>query len=112
MYTFSGYFFGSFPPGRFFATRLAGVVVKHMLIAHERAYNLIKSLPGQHLVFLLTQHPTRPSSEAVSATSLYQWACCWRLLGHHTIIDVLFNAVGGLNSEAHAHREQACQSLA
>ena len=46
MYTFSGYFFGSFPPGKFFATRVAGLVVKHMLIAHERAYKLIKSLPG------------------------------------------------------------------
>lgn len=46
VYTFSGYFFGSFPPGKFFATRIAGLVVKHMLIAHERAYKLIKSLPG------------------------------------------------------------------
>jgi hypothetical protein len=46
VYTFSGYFFGSFPPGKFFATRIAGLVVKHMLIAHERAYELIKKLPG------------------------------------------------------------------
>lgn len=28
------------------ATRLAGLVVKHMLIAHTKAYHLIKSLPG------------------------------------------------------------------
>ena len=38
--------YGTFPPGKFLATRLAGLVVKHMLIAHTRAYHLIKSLPG------------------------------------------------------------------
>jgi beta-glucosidase/6-phospho-beta-glucosidase/beta-galactosidase len=46
VFAFSGYFFGSFPPGKFFATRIAGRVVKHMLIAHSRAYDLIKRLPG------------------------------------------------------------------
>ena len=56
VFAFSGYVFGSFPPGRFMATRTAGLVVKHMLIAHTEAYNLIKSLPGMrlrpHLVFI------------------------------------------------------------
>ena len=46
MFVFSGYVFGSFPPGKFLQLHLAGVVVKHMLIAHDKAYHLIKSLPG------------------------------------------------------------------
>ena len=46
VFAFSGYILGSFPPGRFLATQLAGLVVKHMLIAHDKAYHLIKSLPG------------------------------------------------------------------
>lgn len=50
VFAFSGYVFGSFPPGRIMATRVAGLVVKHMLIAHTKAYNLIKSLPGMHAV--------------------------------------------------------------
>jgi beta-glucosidase len=63
VYTFSGYFFGSFPPGKFFATRVAGLVVKHMLIAHERAYKLIKSLPGAscHLKCKSTDQGRSPS---------------------------------------------------
>lgn len=46
VFAFSGYVYGSFPPGRIMATRVAGLVVKHMLIAHTKAYHLIKSLPG------------------------------------------------------------------
>ena len=46
VFAFSGYVFGSFPPGKFLATQLAGLVVKHMLIAHDKAYHLIKSLPS------------------------------------------------------------------
>ena len=46
VFAFSGYVFGSFPPGKFFATQVAGLVVKHMLLAHDKAYYLIKSLPG------------------------------------------------------------------
>jgi hypothetical protein len=61
VYTFSGYFFGSFPPGKFFATRVAGLVVKHMLIAHERAYKLIKSLPGASC-----RPECRPTDQALS----------------------------------------------
>ena len=49
VFAFSGYVFGSFPPGKFLATQLAGLVVKHMLIAHDKAYHLIKSLPGAFL---------------------------------------------------------------
>ena len=47
VYTFSGYCMGSFPPGKHFHFGLAGRVMKHMMICHAEAYNLIKSLPGK-----------------------------------------------------------------
>lgn len=47
VFAFSGYIYGTFCPGKFFATHLAGLVVKHMLIAHTDAYKAIKALPGE-----------------------------------------------------------------
>lgn len=46
MYTFSGYCMGSFPPGKHFHFGLAGRVLKHLMISHTEAYNLIKGMPG------------------------------------------------------------------
>lgn len=46
VYIFSGYCMGSFPPGKHFRFGLAGRVLRHMMICHSEAYNLMKSLPG------------------------------------------------------------------
>ena len=54
VFAFSGYVFASFPPGKFLATQLAGLVVKHMLIGHDKAYHLIKSLPGAACTLIIT----------------------------------------------------------
>jgi hypothetical protein len=35
-----------FPPGRLLCFEAAGIVLRNVLIAHTRAYELIKSLPG------------------------------------------------------------------
>jgi beta-glucosidase/6-phospho-beta-glucosidase/beta-galactosidase len=56
VYTFSGYCMGSFPPGKHFHFRLAGHVLKHLMIAHRDAYKLIKSLPGMPTPPLSKQH--------------------------------------------------------
>jgi Glycosyl hydrolase family 1 len=63
VYAFSGYVYGTFPPGKIARTHLAGVVVRNMLAAHTRVYQLIKSLPGELLL------PLDPVDLAVADSS-------------------------------------------
>lgn len=88
VYTFSGYFFGTFPPGKVMRTHLGGIVVKHMLMAHCRAYNIMKGLPGGSDTEVGLVHNQMP----------FQWyRGDWvtRFCPHVRILVPIFNAMWG-----------------
>ncbi|CAK0742117.1 hypothetical protein CVIRNUC_001373 [Coccomyxa viridis] len=101
VYIFSGYCMGSFPPGKHFRFGLAGRVLKHMMICHSEAYNLMKSLPGGDKAQIGIVHNYMPFEARRGRYGFFVWwtrvlakLCnvCW---GNDILLDYL--GTGQLN---------------
>ncbi len=99
MYAFMGYIKGDFPPAEKMSFKKAGMVTKHLLQAHVRAYKALKALPnGQKaqigLVHSLTQF--EPYHEGVGP----EHALCYYLnqYMHRAILQFLVTGKFQLNT--------------